>query len=265
MRDRRRGPLAPAEDRELILLAAIGDSAAPVGCGTLAKVLQHSGWTVGEATVGRMLRDLETGHLLTKVGRQGRLMAEPGRQRLRELTLRRRQLESGQVIHDMLSRASQDELLEVLVARRAVEGETASLAAQRADAAQLQAIAEAVAISRDHADHAAYSSEDDVRFHTRVAAASGNPVLAATLEVIRQAEWLFPAFLHIRRHTSGRIVVDHAAIYEAMRARDAWSARAMMVAHIEQVMADVRACWAGGAEAGSDAIERRAPQLTRGD
>jgi GntR family transcriptional repressor for pyruvate dehydrogenase complex len=92
-------------------------------------------------------------------------------------------------------------------------------------------------------DH--YSSEDDVRFHTAVAAAAGNRILAATLDTIRQAEWLFPAFLHIRRHTSGRIMVDHAAIYEAIRARDPWSARAMMVAHLEQVMADVRAFWEG--------------------
>jgi GntR family transcriptional repressor for pyruvate dehydrogenase complex len=243
MRDDRLGDLAPPEARELVILTAIGDSSAPLGCGSLAKALQDAGWTVGEATVGRMLRELETRRLLTKVGRQGRRLAEPGRVRLRELLLRQRQLENGQVIQEMLKRASQEELLEVLVARRAVEAETAALAAQRADAAALDAIRAAVDISRDHADHAAYSSTDDVRFHMAVAAAAGNRILAATLDMIRQAEWLFPAFLHIRQRTSGRVMVDHAAIYQAIQARDPWSARSMMVAHLEQVMADVRAFW----------------------
>src|SRR5262252_2374130 len=126
---------------------------------------------------------------------------------------------------------SRDEMYE---ARRVLEIGAAGLAAERASADQLAALADEVAnlFALMH-DPQAFLVHD-VNFHRGVAASSGNPILAALIEMISGL------YYEQRRKTAERAVQRdrraaaeaHRRIYQAIRAHDAEAARRAMHDHL---------------------------------
>lgn len=62
--------------------------------------------------------------------------------------------------------------------------------------------------------------EGDVAFHDAMAAAAGNQVLKAALDLIRQGGQLSPVFGYIRTHVHSQIFTDHYKVYQAIARRD---------------------------------------------
>jgi DNA-binding FadR family transcriptional regulator len=116
---------------------------------------------------------------------------------------------------------------DLIAARKAVEGETAALAASAKDRAGLLRLGEAVA--------------DDRAFHVGVAAAAGNSVLASIVESL----WLGmhqPVFVRLSARTGlpfdpDRVESEHRAVVDAILAGDAEAARTAMRAHLAAVEA----------------------------
>lgn len=121
-------------------------------------------------------------------------------------------------------------------ARRIHEVGAASLAAERATSEQLATLA-------DHVAGLFASLEDprrflvhDIDFHRAVAAASGNPIVAALIEMIA-------ALYYEQRRSTAALATDrnlrdaaeaHQRIYRAIRARDAAAAGQAMADHLIQ-------------------------------
>jgi repressor of nif and glnA expression len=80
------------------------------------------GIDVAEATAVRFLRVMDERGLTVRVGRQGRLITERGRQRLQHLRLVERLDQPSSELVCILSASDTDELIEVLHLRRAAEG-----------------------------------------------------------------------------------------------------------------------------------------------
>ena len=80
--------------------------------------------------------------------------------------------------------------------------------------------------------------EHDIRFHRAVAAAAGNPVLSALVEMVAEM------FRELRRRKIGRArdkkaaAEEHRLIYKAIRAHDASAARKAMADHLERARRD---------------------------
>jgi len=131
-----------------------------------------------------------------------------------------------------LVNAEQDVLLHVLEARDALETVIVTLAAQRATAADVDAIHEALTheMAEDHEDYETHRQLNN-QFHLAVAAASQNPVL------VKMLASLLPAWVILRTvfdaAMSIRAVELHRAIYEAVRDHDIAAARDAMQAHSE--------------------------------
>lgn len=76
----------------------------------------------------------------------------------------------------------------------------------------------------------------DIDFHRSVAAASGNPIIAALMEMVSAL------FYEERRRTAERVSIKqlrdaaemHRRIYQAIRARDPVAARKIMEEHLTQ-------------------------------
>lgn len=137
---------------------------------------------------------------------------------------------SGRLLRHWLS-AHRDEVMELLEVREALEATAAALAAERS--ARID-----VPQALDEGDLEALV-EQDLKFHSSIASASGNPVLASliselngTLTESRFAMFAIPGRPQ-RSHT------DHFAITKAIRAGDAVSARAAMQVHIAQTRTDI--------------------------
>lgn len=129
---------------------------------------------------------------------------------------------------------------ELTEARLLFEGEAAALAALHitdAQIARLDGLVAAIATENLRAD---VTEDADRDFHLTIAAATRNAGVVRTIEDLWHLRSTSPecALLHAKaRDAKVRpVVAEHAAIVEALRARDAAGARAAMRAHLTAVM-----------------------------
>jgi GntR family L-lactate dehydrogenase operon transcriptional regulator len=228
--------LPTRSEQEYQLLKFIDEHGQPVGSGSVAEFLRAMGFDLSEATAGRLLRELDLRGLSVRLGYRGRVLTDEGRAHLRDLAAERRRSGFGQEFLRVLRAPEVSDLVDVLVARRAIERETARLAALHADEAT---IAELYEIVRQH-EQGHQGPEHDVRFHRLIARASRNRVLSAAVDLIHQDGLLSPVLDYIRKWARSTIASDHRQIVESLARGSAEGAERAMVAHIENVIRDVK-------------------------
>ena len=123
---------------------------------------------------------------------------------------------------------------EMYEARRLLEVGAAGLAAERATPDQLATLADEVSNLFAALDDPLRFLVHDITFHRAVASASGNPIIAALVEMVS-------ALYYERRRETAKQASDrdlreaadlHRRIYRAIRARDAEGARNLMNEHL---------------------------------
>ena len=123
---------------------------------------------------------------------------------------------------------------EMYEARRILEVGAAGLAAERATAEQLATMAEEIASLFATMESPQRFLVHDINFHRTVAAASGNPIVASLVEMV--SELYYERRRQTAEQASDRDLRDAAAshreIYQAIRARDAETARRAMNEHL---------------------------------
>ena len=144
--------------------------------------------------------------------------------------------------------------LELLRARRLVEGEIAALAATNAKRRHVQAISEAIDLMREEVDRGDGALEGDRAFHAAVAQASDNAVLLDTVHTFWDARH-GPLFERLGGHFETAAVwrlaiAEHETVLAAIRKRDADAARTAMQQHMDKTNSRFSASW------------RRAPSST---
>lgn len=137
--------------------------------------------------------------------------------------------------------------LELIRARRVVEGETAAIAATLAKRKDIDAMRKAIAAMTEDADQGVIPLEGDRAFHTAIVQAGGNGVLIETVQNFWDAR-RGPLFVRLGGHfetvRSWRAAIEeHHAILDAIHARDATAARAAMHTHMDKSHARFSASW----------------------
>ena len=137
--------------------------------------------------------------------------------------------------------------LELIRARRVVEGETAAIAARQAKRRDLDAMRAAIdAMARD-ADHGTMPLDGDRAFHTAIVLAGGNSVLSETVQTFWDSrrgpvfERLGGHFESVRSWRSA--IAEHELIIDAIRQRDSAAARDAMHKHMDKSHARFSASW----------------------
>lgn len=231
------------EKLEHDVLAIIEANSQPLGCGTLSQLLQAKGYNLSEATVGRVLRDLDFQGYTQKAGFQGRLLSQPGSARLAELATKLRGREWGDELAKALQGHTKEQLLEVLVARRGIESEIAYLAATNRTAEEIEQLAAIVARQQASRNEEGSAAQEDVEFHSLIAQMARNGILKAAIEIIRQDPQLSPVLEYIRRHVQGLGYIDHQRLADAIIAGQPDKAREVMIEHINNLIRDVEIYW----------------------
>lgn len=229
---------------ELIALSFLDDQAQPVGSPRLVTEFRAAGIDVAEATVGRFLRVLDERGLTVRVGRQGRLITERGRQRLQHLRLVERLDERSAELVRLLHAGETDELIDILHLRRGVEGEAARLAAIRATDEE-RALLHAFAMSHHERVHAEEDGKPAaLNFHLEVARASHSPIVEAAISLlIEPPNDPFMTVLDIITVQAGAqygFAEEHGAVADAILDGDATAAEQAMRVHIDALIALVR-------------------------
>ncbi len=137
--------------------------------------------------------------------------------------------------------------LQVMQARELVEAEVAALAARHAKKVHLGAMHGALEHMREQAAAGIEPREGDEAFHTAIADACGNEVLSDTVRSYWSARH-GPLFSRLGDYFEtpaswSAAVVEHAAVLEAIRARDAQAARDAMQQHLKKATNRYSASW----------------------
>jgi len=233
-------PLGTAVELEHAVLHLLQNNRGPLGSGTLMERLQDLGYGGSEPTVGRFLRTLDRRGLTARVSNRGRDLTEAGQRRLEQLCEAdaRRYYE-----HELLRTirgTTIDEVMDVLVARRALERETARLAAERATPDEVARLEAAIEEQRETLATSGVAIDADVKFHSLLAQAGHNRVLAAAVELIRREKQITVLLDAILKRTTHKWVVGHEAILAAVKRRDPDEAERAMLEHLNTVIGDVR-------------------------
>ena len=237
------------EEKEhlFLLLNLIDKSDCPVGAGSAHRALCNAKYRVSEATAGRLLRELDEKGFTEKKGFKGRVLTSEGERYLQDLNHERRRFLIGQKLASAVKSRSKEELLDILVARRAIEREIARLAAENISHEQVAEMEKTVSRYL-HSENEV--EEGDMAFHNALADAAGNKVLKAALDLIRQGGQLSPVFGYIRRHVNSQIFTDHLKVFQAVASRNPDAAEQAMLEHLENIMADVQRYWSLAHEEG---------------
>ena len=137
--------------------------------------------------------------------------------------------------------------LELIRARRVVEGETAALAALHGRRKHVDTMTQAIAQMRELADQNVMPLEGDRAFHLAIVEACDNAVLAETVQGFWDSR-KGPIFSRLGGHfetvPSWRAaIVEHEAVRDAIAARDAMAARAAMHEHMDKAHQRFSASW----------------------
>lgn len=137
--------------------------------------------------------------------------------------------------------------LELIRARRVVEGEIASMVAALAKRKDLDAMRRAIDAMKSDAQRGVLPIEGDRAFHTAIVAACGNAVLIETVQGFWDSRRgpLFERLVgYFETMKSWQSAIDeHEAIFAAIRARDSAAARAAMHAHMDKSHSRFSASW----------------------
>ena len=149
-------------------------------------------------------------------------------------------LSPGQYISSLVPAAylTDDNLLSVLEFRKAIEGYTAELAANKADANDIVQIEKIYEEMEQKKDNLKTFSEADYRFHYEIAVISRNPLILESYNLIREVfRSAMKDIVERRGHSQG--LYCHRAILDCIIAHDAEGCRIQMTQHIDNTYADM--------------------------
>lgn len=231
------------EKLEYEILSILEEREEPVGSNLLSQLLAARNVEVSEATVGRVLSEMDRKDLTSKQGFQGRVITGQGRQVLDRIKRFQQRMTYGNRFIDTLESRGKEDLIDILIARRAIERELARLAAIHATDAEIRLMESILREQEQHTARNQITAEEDVKFHRLISVAAKNKVLSAALDLIRQDGQLSPILEYIRKRVGGRLAVGHGKILKAIRDRDPAGAEQAMIEHIESLIDDVRKYW----------------------
>jgi len=137
--------------------------------------------------------------------------------------------------------------LELIRARRVIEGEIASQAAQHAKRKHLQCMSEAIAAMKHDTARDVAPLQGDRDFHIAIASACDNTVLVETVQGFWNARH-GPLFTRLGDYFESApswrtAIAEHEAVLSAIRCRDAEGARVAMHQHMDKSHARFSASW----------------------
>ncbi|MBB2971718.1 transcriptional regulator NanR [Mesorhizobium sp. RMAD-H1] len=155
------------------------------------------------------------------------------RARVSELTART-MFKQIDVVARMLVSTTPETLDQLKDTRRFYERGLVRLAAERATDADLDELEEIINRQESHFGDQRLFIADDIAFHRKIAAISGNPMLEALSESM--LNWLFEYHTEMLIWTGKERITlsEHCAILDCLRQRDMEAAEKAMIVHIDR-------------------------------
>ena len=136
-----------------------------------------------------------------------------------------------------------DEFIMVLQARKAIERETARLAAENISESRLQHLEAIIQDQESRIGRGESIAEVDIAFHREIAEASTNSALLALYGILAVMGQQSELFEFMRSRVGGNYRTAHRSILEALRAHDPDQAERCIIGHMDGLIGDVKKYW----------------------
>lgn len=231
-------------EKEYKVLQIIYISGGPVGSWMISTRISNSSEKVSSATIGRILRSLDERGYTEKISYQGRVLTKLGAEALKKYKLNKEKEVYMNKIIKLTKPEKKKELIDILIARRAIEGELIKLAVKNTGDEDefVKELNEYIKLENEY-NEIELSSEEDVKFHDCIAQKSNNELLQSALKLIRYEYDISPVLMYIRNNVGSRLVKDHKEIVETIKTGDPQKAKEAMESHINSLIDDVNNYW----------------------
>ncbi len=226
---------------QFALLSRLAEVDYPCGARLLHKHLEAAGFSVSEASVSRVLLDLDEAGLTSRAGSKGRLITDAGRQLVRAI---RDSRDRDAELARALDINTIEQVFDLLYARRAVESEAARAAAERITEEELAELRALLEQHRQHLESGSVGRQCALVFHRTLTQFSGNPLLVTLGNTILndQLDYLEGVLdvVTALRGSADESPNDHAVILDALAAHDPETAERAMRAHLSRLIRDLK-------------------------
>jgi len=231
------------DEKELTVLECIDSSEEPIGSWFLVEKLEEKDINVSSATIGRILNRLERVGYVEKESFKGRIITTKGREAIEQAKTIEKINYHKKELDKMINTKVLEDYIMVLQARKAIERETARLAARNITDME---IGHMEAILRQQESNYAKGhsvAEEDINFHKAIAKASRNTVLESLYTIISTLGQQSKLFEYMRAQVKSPYMTSHRAIFKAIKSHDEDEAEKCMIDHTESLIIDVSLYW----------------------
>lgn len=234
---------ANLDERDVAVLECVRDSGEPMGSWSLVEELEKRGQRTSSASIGRILYRLESLGLLESQANKGRVITDEGQRALQKTRTINSIAAHQKHLEQLLNSRVLDEFVMVLQARKAIERETARLAAENSPESKLRQLEAILQEQEEKASRGEGIAEVDIAFHRAIAEASGNSALLALYGILAMMGQQSELFEFVRSRVNSPYRKAHRCILEALKARDPDAAELCMIRHMDSLIEDVRMYW----------------------
>ncbi|PKL26446.1 MAG: hypothetical protein CVV47_00510 [Spirochaetae bacterium HGW-Spirochaetae-3] len=231
------------DELDIIVLECIRDSGDPMGSWAIVDRLEALGHKVSSASIGRMLYRFERLGFVMGQGNRGRTITPLGYRAI-DLSKARHTIDSHRKrLESLINSSILEEYVMVLQARRAIERETARLAAENITEAQERELERLLEEQEEKARRGESIADVDIAFHRGIAKASHNNALQALYEILSTMRQQSEMFEFLRSQVDSTYRQAHRSILKAIAAHDPDDAERCIILHMDSLIGDVTKYW----------------------
>ena len=197
--------------------------------------------SIPQATVGRILFQLEGLNFVEKVGNKGRMVTQSGHEYLRNHEIQTSRIQSVNHLANLYSgEISKEKLLEVLEVRMLLEVNTAERACIHANDMDRMALEKCMLEWKLALHEGTLGSDQDLKLHLLIAKMSGNATLFSMCKLLLTEDNVYAGFSAKAARLSTIQTEQHEAIVQAIIANDGEKAKEAMYLHLKTIYEDVK-------------------------
>ena len=217
----------------------------PSGAGVLCEALSRQGITISEAGIGRALRDFRNEGFLERVGFQGHRITTDGMARLKDLEEARHKADALKQLLNQTGSMKDYSVLDILIARKAIEVEAAAQAAIRATLEDVSRLEEIIKAQYERMDRNEDYTTLSSSFHIEILRIAAVPLLQMLYEFIGLSVQWHGFFIGTFKMYNQPLNKSHEKIVDAIRARDPEKASLAMNRHLDDVIKNAKKLFLG--------------------
>jgi len=202
----------PLEEREMIVLESIRDASEPLGSWSLVEHLEEKGYKVSSASIGRILYKLEQRGFVEGQGNRGRIITKAGVSAIGKTKAFNSMDAHRKDLENLINSKVLEDFIMVLQARKAIERETARLAAENITEAGIKKLNAVLEEQEIKAKRGESIAEIDIAFHRGIAAASHNSALLALYGILSTMGQQSELFEFVRSRVTATYRQAHRSI-----------------------------------------------------